>query len=103
MAQDVGSSHSPDKPEEKLEGPEAAVESEAKLIKVALQMLFAQVMISSQKEGLQIGEQNVYPAQSAAVLVKDLVMVGIPLTQRGAKRPEGVGYRFRCQDEQHAG
>lgn len=70
------------------------VESEAKLI---LQMLFAQGMISSQKEGLQIGDQDVYPAQSAAVLAKDLVMVGIPLTQRGAKRPEGVAIDFAAK------
>ena len=31
-----------------------------------------------------------YPAQSAAVLIKDLIMVDIPLTQRGAERPEGI-------------
>ena len=71
-------------------GPEAAVEMEAKLIKVALQMLFAQAMVGSLEISLQIGDQGVYPAQSAAVLVEGLVMMGIPLTQRGAKRPEGI-------------
>lgn len=75
-----GSSHGTDKPGEKLGRPEAVVESEAKLIEVALQMLFAQAMIGSQKEELQIGNQSVRPAQSATAFVKDLVMMGIPLT-----------------------
>lgn len=48
-------------------------------------------MVGSQEERLQIGDQGVYPAQSAAVLIKDLIMVvDIPLTQRGAERPEGI-------------
>lgn len=75
---------------EKLLRPEAAVEAEAKLIEVALQMFFAYAMISSQEEGLQIGDQGVYPAQGSAVLIKDLVVVDISLTQRGAKGPEGI-------------
>lgn len=47
-------------------------------------------MVGSQEERLQIGYQGVYPAQSAAVLIKDLIMVDIPLTQRGAERPECI-------------
>ena len=33
-----------------------------------------------------------YPTQNAAVLIKDLIMVDIPLTltQRGTERPEGI-------------
>lgn len=31
-----------------------------------------------------------YPAQSATVLIRDLIMVDIPLTRRGAKRPECI-------------
>ena len=38
-----------------------------------------------------------YPAQSAATLGKDLIMVGIPLTQRGAKRPEGIAVDFAAR------
>lgn len=75
---------------EKLVGPEAAVEAEVKLVKVTLQMLIAQAMVGSHEEGLQIEDQGVYPAQSATVLIKDLIMVDIPLTQRGAERPKGI-------------
>ena len=35
-----------------------------------------------------------YPAQGSAVLVKDLVTVGISLTQRGMERTEGVAVDF---------
>lgn len=38
-----------------------------------------------------------YPAQSAAALFKDLVMVGVPLTQRGTKSPEGVAVDFAAR------
>ena len=40
IAQDVGNSHSADRPGEKRIMPETAVESEGKLVKVALQLLF---------------------------------------------------------------
>lgn len=53
-------------------------------------MLIAQAMVSSWEEGLQIGDQCVYPAQSAAVLIKDLIMMDIFLTQRGAEKTEGI-------------
>ena len=55
-------------------------------------MLIAQAMAGSQEEELQIGNQGVDPAQSAAVLIKDLIMVDIPLTltQRGTERLEGI-------------
>lgn len=74
--------------------PEAAVEAEAKFIEAALQTLIAQTMVGSQKEGLQIGNQGVCPAQNAAVLIKDLVMVDISLAQRCAKSPEGIAVDF---------
>ena len=51
-------------------------------------------MVGSLEKSLQIGDQGVYPAQSTAALAKDLVMMGIPLTQRGAKSPEGVAVDF---------
>lgn len=90
IVQDVGSSHSYDKSGEKLLRPEAAVEAEAELVKVALQMLIAQAVVGSQEKRLQIGDQRVYPAQSAAVLIKDLIMMDMPLTQRGAESPKGI-------------
>ena len=75
---------------EKLLRPEAAVEAEGKFIEVALKMLFAQTMEGSQEEGLHIGNQGVHPTQSAAVLIKDLEMVVIPLAQHAPKRPKGI-------------
>lgn len=53
-------------------------------------MLFAQAMAGSQEKGLHIGNQGVHPAQGTAVFIKDLVMVGISLTQRGTKGSEGI-------------
>ena len=75
-------------------GPKATVEAEGKFIKVALQMLFAQAVICSQKERLHIGNQNVYPAQSAAVFVKDLIVMGVGSFECSVKRPEGVAVDF---------
>ena len=74
--------------------PKAAVEAKGKFIEVTLKMLFAQTMVGSQEEGLHIGDQGVYPAQSAAVLIKDPEMVVIPLAQRGPKGPEGIAVDF---------
>ena len=76
ITQDVGSSQGTDKLGEQLVGPKAAVETKAKLIKIAL---------SFQEEGLHIGDQGVYPGKSTADLVKDLVKIGISLTRRGTK------------------
>lgn len=87
---DVGSSHGANKAGEKLLGPEATVETEGKFIEIALQMLFAQAMVSSQKKGLYIGDQGVYPAQSAAAFIKDLIAMDAGPLECSAKRPEGV-------------
>ena len=38
-----------------------------------------------------------YPAQGTAVLVKDLVMMDMPLTQRSTKRPEGIAVDFAAR------
>ena len=102
MTQDVGSSHGTDKPGEKQVGPEATVEAEAELIKVALQMLFAQAMVGSLEKSLQIGDQGVYPAQSAATLDKD---GNGGHTPHAARREKTQGHRcgFRCQEERYAG
>lgn len=81
-ALDVGSSHSCDKPGEKLFRPEAAVEAEAELVKVTLQTLIARAMGGSQEKRLQIGDQGVYPAQSTAVLIKDLIIVDIGSSEK---------------------
>ena len=90
VAQDVGHSHDGDKAGEQLLRPESAVEAEGKFIKVALQMLFAQAVVCSQKKGLHIGNQNMYPAQSAAVFVKDLIVMGVGSFECSVKRPESV-------------
>ncbi len=66
IAQDIGSSHRTNKAGKKLIGPEAAVEEESKFVEVALQVLFAQTMVSSQKKSLHIGDQGMYPVQEAA-------------------------------------
>lgn len=79
-----------DKSGEKPIRPEAAVKAKGKFIEVVLKMLFDQTMVGSQEKGLHIGNQDVHPAQSAAVLIKDLEMMVIPLAQRGPKRPKGV-------------
>ena len=71
MAQNVGGSHGADKSGGKLLRPEAAVEAESKFIEAALKMLFCQTMVGLQEEGFDIGDQDVDPAQSAAVLIKD--------------------------------
>ena len=70
--------------------PEAAVETEGKFIEVALQMLFAYAMVGSQKKGLRIGDQGVYPAQSAAVFIKNLIVMDVCPLECSPKRPEGV-------------
>ena len=79
-----------DKSGEKLLRPEATVEAKGKFIEVALKMLFAQTMEGSQEEGLHIGDQSVYPVQSAAVLIEDPEMMIVPLAQCGPKGPEGI-------------
>lgn len=71
-------------------GPKATVEAEGKFIEVALRMLFAQAMVGSQKKGLHIGDQGVYPAQSSASFIKDLIVVDIGPLKCNTKRPEGV-------------
>lgn len=44
-----------DKAWEKLLGPKAAIETESKFVKIALQVLFAYAVESSQKERLHVG------------------------------------------------
>ena len=51
-------------------------------------------MEGSQEERLHIGDQGVYPAQSAAVLIEDPETVVIPFAQRGPKGPEGIAVDF---------
>ena len=53
-------------------------------------MLFAYAVVCSQKKGLHIGDQNVYPAQSTAVFIKDLIVMSIGFFERGMKRPESI-------------
>ena len=50
-----------DKAWEKLLGPEAAIEAEIKIVKIALQVLFANAVVSPQKEGFHIGDQGMNP------------------------------------------
>ena len=83
-----------DKAWEKLLRPEAMVEAESKFIEVAWQMLFAQAMIGSQKRGLHIGDRGMYPAQSAAVFIKDPIVMDIGSLECSAKRPEGITMDF---------
>ena len=59
--------------------PEAAIEAETELVKVTLQMLFVYTVIGPQEEGFRVGNQDMDPAQSAAVLVKNLELMDVPI------------------------
>ena len=63
---------------------------EHRIINVVLQMLFAKAMIGSQQEGFHIKNQGVYPAQGAAVLIKDLIAMGVGSLECSAKRPKDI-------------
>lgn len=66
-----------EEPGEKLVGPEAAIETESELIKIALQILFTQAMVGPKEESFYVGNYSVYPVQSVTVLVKNLELVRV--------------------------
>jgi len=93
MAEDTGSSHRTDKPREKLIGPEAAVEAESKFVEVALQMLFTQTMVGSQRKAFTL-EIRVCTQRKAPLLLSPVYFGRpdrLPKTRPSAEDGYGAG------------